>query len=91
MSLIRFVAGLALGLTGAALAAPTGAFESSDFNVTDALLDQGIDISEIPALADFNETAAVQRRATGSSCSIAVSCRIAVSPMFNTIRILVKL
>jgi hypothetical protein len=42
-------------------------FEPADFNVTDALLDNGVNVSAIPALSGLAE------RSTG--CAIAVSCR----------------
>jgi hypothetical protein len=50
-----------LGQTGAAV------FEDSDFNVTEALLDIGFNVSAIPELADLSE------RSSLKACSIAVS------------------
>jgi hypothetical protein len=41
-------------------------FEPTDFNVTEALIDNGIDVSSIPELAGL-----VERSSTGA-CSIAV-------------------
>lgn len=41
------------------------AFEPTDFNVTDALLDNGVNISAIPALAGL------VTRSSPSACSIA--------------------
>ncbi|KAM5352946.1 hypothetical protein ACJ41O_005668 [Fusarium nematophilum] len=44
---------LALGFVAATASAATNpVLETKDFNVTDALLDHGVDVSEIPALAD---------------------------------------
>jgi hypothetical protein len=42
-------------------------FEPSDFNITEALLDNGVNISAIPQLAPFVE------RSLLSGCSVAVS------------------
>jgi hypothetical protein len=41
-------------------------FEPADFNVTEALLDNGVDVSAIHELADFT------KRSLYSGCSIAV-------------------
>jgi len=41
-------------------------FESPDFNVTEALLKNGVDVSDIPALSGLVERSSVQ------SCAIAV-------------------
>jgi hypothetical protein len=43
------------------------AFETSDFNVTEALLDQGVNVSALPELAGLVE------RASNLACNIAVS------------------
>lgn len=40
--------------------------EPADFNATQALIDQGLDVSAVPALADL------ARRGSKSGCSIAV-------------------
>lgn len=45
------------------------AFETSDFNATDELLHLGVDVSEIPELADFVEKRSLDKYA----CSAAVS------------------
>ena len=45
-----------------------GGIEPTDFNVTSALLDLGVDVSELPA-------AALVERSSDSACSIAVSRR----------------
>jgi hypothetical protein len=42
-------------------------FEPADFNVTDALLDNGVNVSAIPALSGLAERS--------TECTIAVSCR----------------
>ena len=42
-------------------------FESTDFNVTQALLDNGVSVSALPELAPFTE------RSLSSGCSAAVS------------------
>jgi len=42
-------------------------FESSDFDVTAALLGNGVDVSDIPGLADLS------KRTSSGSCSVAVS------------------
>jgi hypothetical protein len=57
-----------LSVVGAFAAAVTAqsTFEATDFNVTEALLDVGVNISSIPALEGL-----VQRSST-SGCSIAV-------------------
>ncbi|KAJ3541237.1 hypothetical protein NM208_g4701 [Fusarium decemcellulare] len=48
-----FTSLLALSFVAASASATTGPLlETSDFNVTEALLDHGVDVSEIPALAD---------------------------------------
>lgn len=48
------------------LAQNTGSFEPTDFNITEALLDNGVNVSAIPALAGLVE------RSSLSACSIAV-------------------
>lgn len=44
-------------------------FEPSDFNITDALLDNGVNVAAIPELAPLAE------RSLSSGCSIAVCHR----------------
>ena len=43
------------------------AFEAADFNVTEALLDQGVNVSALPELASLVE------RSSNLACNIAVS------------------
>ena len=43
------------------------AFESADFNVTEALLEQGVNVSALPELAGLVE------RSSDLACSVAVS------------------
>ncbi|KAJ5974318.1 FAD linked oxidase N-terminal [Penicillium waksmanii] len=57
-------------LSGATLAYASTAVESSDFNVTAALEDLGIDISTIPALDSFS---GAQARSTDKACAAACS------------------
>ena len=64
-------------LAVAAGASTQDVFEPADFNVTEALIDNGINVSTIPDLAGL---------AAGSSlkgCSIAVSLVHAISPIFR--------
>lgn len=57
----------AIGILGvAATVLAQGTFEPADFNVTDALLSQGVNVSAIPALEGLVE------RSSTSACSIAV-------------------
>jgi hypothetical protein len=42
-------------------------FEAPDFNVTEALIDQGVNVSALPELAGLVE------RSSNSACNIAVS------------------
>lgn len=51
--------------------ANTGAFEPADFNITDALIDNGVNVSAIPELSGL-----VQRTLDLSPCSIAVGCTL---------------
>lgn len=44
-----------------------GTFESTDFNITEALLDNGVKVSALPDLAPLAD------RAANSGCSAAVS------------------
>jgi hypothetical protein len=53
-------------ISAAATAVLAQTFEPTDFNVTDALLDQGVNVSAIVGLADLAE------RSSLSGCSIAV-------------------
>ncbi|ORY16879.1 FAD binding domain-containing protein [Clohesyomyces aquaticus] len=56
----------AIGFLGAAAtSAAQSTFEPSDFNVTEALIDQGVNVSAIPALEGLVE------RSSSSACSIA--------------------
>jgi hypothetical protein len=64
--MVSFLALSLLGaLSGAAVAQTS--FESPDFNVTEGLLDLGIDITELPELTEFVERSAI------SSCAPVVS------------------
>jgi hypothetical protein len=56
-------------LSGATLAYASSAVESSNFNVTAALEDLGIDVAAIPALKSFN---GAQARSTDKACAVAV-------------------
>jgi hypothetical protein len=62
---------LRLGALVAAVSAQTDTdvFEPADFNVTDALIANGVNVSAIPELANLTE------RTLLSGCSIAVSLR----------------
>lgn len=51
----------------AGIRAQTGEFEAPDFNITEALIANGINVSALPQLAPFIE------RSSLSGCSIAVS------------------
>lgn len=53
----------------AAGALSQNSFEPADFNITDALLDNGVNVSAIPELAPLAE------RSLSSGCSIAVCKR----------------
>lgn len=65
MKATSFVTALALGV---GVSAQTGdVFEAPDFNITEALLDNGVNVSAIPELAGLVE------RTLLSGCSIAVS------------------
>lgn len=58
-------------LLSAALAQST--FEPSDFNVTEALLENGVDISSIPELAELAADSDLAKRTIDiSGCSVAV-------------------
>jgi hypothetical protein len=46
----------------------TGVFEPTDFNITEALIDNGIDVSTIPELSGL-----IERTLNLNFCSIAVS------------------
>lgn len=61
---------LSLGLTPALLAFAQEVFEPADFNITEALLGNGVDVSEIPGLSDLS---GLSERSLLSGCSIAVS------------------
>jgi hypothetical protein len=58
---------LPLGALVAAVSAQTDVFEPADFNVTEALIANGVNVSAIPELAGLVE------RTLLSGCSIAVS------------------
>lgn len=49
--------------------ANTGTFEPTNFNITEALIGNGVDVSAIPELSGL-----VERTLDLSPCSIAVSC-----------------
>lgn len=55
-----------LGAFVASVSAQTGAFEPADFNVTEALIANGVNVSAIPQLSGLVERSAL------SGCSIAV-------------------
>lgn len=54
-------------LSSCAAFAASQIFESEKFNVTDALISQGVDISALPQLN------AISKRSSNAACSIAVS------------------
>ena len=56
-----------LGALVAAVSSQTGVFEPADFNVTEALIANGVNVSAIPQLS------ALVERTFLSGCSIAVS------------------
>jgi hypothetical protein len=58
---------LSLSALVAAVSAQTGAFEPADFNVTAALIANGVNVSAIPQLSGLVE------RSSLSACSVAVS------------------
>ena len=55
-------------LAGLAAGAKGQAFEPADFNVTEALIEQGVNLSALPELASLAE------RSSNSACQIAVGC-----------------
>jgi hypothetical protein len=57
---------LSIGAIVAAVSAQTGIFEPADFNITEALISNGVNVSAIPELSGLVE------RTTLSGCSIAV-------------------
>jgi hypothetical protein len=66
---------LVLSLLGAfSGAAVAQTFESPDFNVTEGLLDLGIDITELPELTEFVERSAISSCAPVVSSLIQTSC-----------------
>ncbi len=73
MVLFLTLIGSAIILGTNAIAQSADSFEPIEFNVTEALLDNGVDVSAIPALAGLVE------RSSLSACSIAV-CFAPVSP-----------
>lgn len=66
---MRFSPVVALGLLPAGIWAQD-VFEPVDFNVTQALLDNGVNVSAIPDLAGLAE------RSLSSGCSVAVSYQL---------------
>lgn len=56
-----------LGAFAGFAAAQSGVFEPLDFNITEALIENGVNVSAIPELAQLAE------RSLLSGCSIAVS------------------
>lgn len=65
----------------AACAASQNAFEPSDFNVTEALIANGVNVSALPDLAAFNE-----KRSLSSPCTAAV--RILLLPPARTCQLI---
>lgn len=65
-----------LGL-GTAVYAQTSEFETPDFNITEALIANGINVSALPELAPLVE------RSLLSGCSIAVSLHLSRDTCFN--------
>jgi hypothetical protein len=61
-------AGLLFSLGTCAATLAQDVFEPSDFNVTEALIANGVNVSAIPELAALTE-----KRSLSSPCSIAVS------------------
>jgi hypothetical protein len=69
LAVMRFVEKIVYGTLAATVGVSAQeTFEAPDFNVTEALIDNGVNISAIPALAGL-----VSRSSLGG-CSIAVSC-----------------
>jgi hypothetical protein len=65
-----------------ACVASQATFEPADFNVTEALLDNGVNVSYIPELAPLVE------RSVLSGCSIAVSTSYGLCQTYSTANIL---
>jgi hypothetical protein len=59
-----------LSAIGGVALAHASAIEPDNFNITSALEDLGVDVSEIPALQSLSS---IQSRSSETSCSIAVS------------------
>ena len=68
MRLSWLLGGLSV-LSGASLSHANFPIEPSNFNVTSALEDLGVDVSSIPALKGFHGT---QARSTDEACAAAV-------------------
>jgi hypothetical protein len=70
---------LQLGALVAAVSAQTDVFEPADFNVTKALIANGVNVSAIPELAKLTE------RTLLSGCSVAVSlcCVLLLDDLYN--------
>lgn len=66
MHLFSFTIPLALGFL-ASVSAQDSVFEPADFNVTEALIDQGINVTALPGLDSLGT------RSSTAGCSIAVS------------------
>lgn len=61
---------LSLGAVTATALAAEAAFEPSDFNATEALINNGVDVASIPELAPL-----IEARSLPEPCYIAVSLR----------------
>ena len=68
---------ISLGALAAVVSAQAGTFEPSDFNITKALISNGVNVSAIPELAGLAERSAL------SSCSIAASAQLTTKPLIQ--------
>lgn len=77
MAIKQLLSTLAVGLAVSCTGVAAQAVETPDFNVSQALLEKGIDIAALPGLAEYAVTAhegSLERRDTSVGCAIAV-CR----------------
>lgn len=71
IAIMRVVPAISIGALTAGVFAQSsiGTFEEADFNITEALIGNGVDVSAIPELSGL-----VERTLDFSPCAIAVSC-----------------
>lgn len=75
------IAPVLLSILGAAAGvAAADTFEAVDFNVTDSLLSLGVDVTQLPELATFEERSSFDERSSNFQCAAAVSCPSISSP-----------